>query len=100
VLAWAVWLPVWSGWPCGSGSTVSSARPAGPAIDRIGAADSPYVLAAVSAATVGAVLGQPPARHPVGRLLPAVIDQTMQPTQATLWLRPQTPSRSAGPSSP
>ena len=56
VLAWAVWLPVWSGWPCGSGSTVSSARPAGPAIDRIGAADSPYVLAAVSAATVGAVL--------------------------------------------
>jgi hypothetical protein len=26
----------------------------------------------------------------------AVVDQTMQPTRASLWLRPQPPPRSAG----
>ena len=31
-----------------------------------------------------------------GKLL-AVVDQTMQPTQASLWLRPQAPSDSARP---
>jgi hypothetical protein len=75
------------------------------------------VLSAANAGTAGAVLASRRPRHPVGWLLltfgldqllgrdsnlvvaaatlaVAVVDQTMQPTRASLWLRP--PGRSGG----
>jgi ABC-type uncharacterized transport system permease subunit len=75
------------------------------------------VLSAANAGTAGAVLAIRRPRHPVGWLLltfglgqllgrdsnlvvaaatlaVAVVDQTMQPTRASLWLRP--PGRSGG----
>jgi peptidoglycan/LPS O-acetylase OafA/YrhL len=56
--------------------------------------DSSLVVAAATLAV--AALFQP-ARH---RIQQAVVEETMQPTRASLWLRPQPPARTIGAAGP
>lgn len=72
-----------------------------PDLVQVTAAAGPGVLAVVSAATVGGALASRRPRQQVDldaltRELLAVVDQTMQPSRAALWIRPPDPPSPKG----
>jgi len=79
VLAWALWALTMLGFPLVTWLDYLLRRAGRPDLALWRPETGPQVLALVSAATAG-----------------AVVEQTMQPTQASLWLRPQPPSGAAG----
>jgi hypothetical protein len=68
-LAWLLWALTLSGLAAGFWLDHLMAQAGGAEVDRLNAAAYPVVLAALSAATVGAVVASRRPRHPVGWLL-------------------------------